>query len=67
MAVELTASTLHEERLDGQDQFVLADGQKLRIQKKIGGEWEDVFAAQTVPNGKQWNATVVVRILAQDA
>ena len=67
MAMELVRSTLIEERLDGKAEFVLSAGDKMRIQKQVDGQLGDVLSLRTVPTGKTWVVTTVVRIMETDA
>jgi len=59
--------TLAEERIEGQDHFTLDAGDKIQIRKKVGGEFQDVLAVQTVPEGKRWAVTAVFRAIEIDA
>ena len=67
MAIALSRWTLHEEHLEGQETLILSAGDKVQVRKQEDGETTDVLPVQTVPAGKVWTATVVVRILETDA
>ena len=46
----------------GDDLFALAPGEKVRVQKQVGGETVDVLALTTCPAGKSWSVRVIVEI-----
>jgi len=68
MAIELVDADVQAATVKtGTDTFTLAAGEKVRVQKYVGGETVDVMANQTVPPGKVWSVCVNVGITETDA
>ena len=68
MPMELQAYVIQPATLMRDDESVaLVAGEKIRVQKYVGGEIVDVLAEQTVPLGKVWSARVIVEITETDA
>jgi hypothetical protein len=61
--MELELQYVAGEILSGGESFDLLEGEKIRIQKKVGGTWIDVLTDQTVPNNKKWLAHASVHII----